>query len=181
MKRLSQHPLIFFWKKPEMKRHEQKNAPEPHIPGFELNALCTHTHISHIFSTHRGARGVPRKRSLWSATAVAAAVVRGWFWRWQRGNRGDEAAGENGRYTHRSLPPPGYRRHDSPSLPHAKSPFVALDGKLLFVRRLRGEFSDDETRSFRTRYDSDSRHLWERVSYENTRGEPGSIICYKPV
>lgn len=33
----------------------------------------------------------------------------------------------------------------TPPLPHAKSPFVALDGKLLFVRRLRGEFSDDET------------------------------------
>lgn len=74
--------------------------------------------------------------------------------------------------------PPGYRRHDPP-LPHAKSPFVAHDGKLLFVRRLRGEFSDDETRSFRTRYDSDSRRLRERVLYEH-RGEPRSLICYKP-
>lgn len=159
-----------------MKRHEQKMPQNPTYRVRTKRVVHTYAYLPHLFY----ARGVPRKRSLWSATAVAAAVVRGWFWRWQRGSRGDEAAGENGRYTHRSLPPPGYRRHDSPSLPHAKSPFVALDGKLLFVRRLRGEFSDNETRSFRTRYDSDSRHLRERVSYEY-RGELGSIICYKSV
>lgn len=44
--------------------------------------------------------------------------------------------------------PPWLSSTRLPLLPHAKSPFVALDGKLLFVRRLRGEFSDDETDHF---------------------------------
>lgn len=51
--------------------------------------------------------------------------------------------------------------------PHAKSPFVALDRKLLFVRRLRGEFSDDETRSFWTRYSSGLRYRREREPRTN--------------
>lgn len=45
--------------------------------------------------------------------------------------------------------PSGYWAPDS--RPPAKSPFVPLDGKLLFVRRLRGEFSSDRTRSFQTK------------------------------
>lgn len=64
--------------------------------------------------------------------------------------------------------PRGYRRSkSSPPLPPLPAPCKitlcpGLDGKLLFVRRLRGEFSDNETRSFRTRYGFGPRYSRER-------------------
>lgn len=164
----------FLLKETGDEKARTKNAPEPHIP-VELNALYTHTHTSHIFSTHR------------AHVAFPVNVLSGRQRRWPRRYGGGFGGGSEGiAVTRRQgrmvvtrtghCHPPGYRRHNP--LLHAKSPFVALDGKLLFVRRLRGEFSDDETRSFRTRYDSDSRRLRERMSYEY-RGEPRSIICYE--
>lgn len=121
-----------------------KSAPEPHIPA-EPNAWYTHTHASHIFSTHR------------AHVAFPVNVLSGRQRQRQRPPRyggGFGGGSEEIAVTRRQgrmvvtrtghCHPPGYRRHDSPH-PHAKSPFVALDGKLLFVRRLRGEFSDDET------------------------------------
>lgn len=121
-----------------------KSAPEPHIP-VEPNALYTHTHTFHIFSTHR------------AHVAFPVNVLSGrqqWRPRWYGGGFGGGSEGiavtrrQRGMVVTRTghCHPPGYRRHDP--LPHAKSPFVAHDGKLLFVRRLRGEFSDNETRSF---------------------------------
>lgn len=77
MRQLSLYPLIFFSKKLEMKRHEQKTpAPEPHIP-VELNVLYTHTHISHIFSTHRTHVAFP--------VNVLSGRQRRWSWRYGGG------------------------------------------------------------------------------------------------
>lgn len=150
--------IDFLFKETGDEKARTKSAPEPHIPPVELNASYTHTHASHIFSTHR------------AHVAFPVNVLSGRQRRWPRRYGGGFGGGSEGiAVTRRQgrmvvtrtghCHPPGYRRHDSPLLPHAKSPFVALDGKLLFVRRLRGEFSDDETRSFRTRYGSDSRRL----------------------
>ena len=65
--------------------------------------------------------------------------------------------------------PRGYRRSKSSPSPRLLLPAPCkitlcpgLDGKLLFVRRLRGEFSDNETRSFRTRYGFGPRYSRER-------------------
>lgn len=99
--------------------------------------------------------------------------MRGWFRRWQRGNRGDRAAGEEWSL---HAPVTATPVAIADTTPHAKSPFVALDRKLLFVRRLRGEFSDDETRSFRTRYSSGlRRYRWERESRTNV---VTSRVCF---
>lgn len=134
----------FLSKEIEDEKARTKSAPEPHIPA-EPNAWYTHTHASHIFSTHR------------AHVAFPVNVLSGRQRQRQRPPRyggGFGGGSEEIAVTRRQgrmvvtrtghCHPPGYRRHDSP-LPHAKSPFVALDGKLLFVRRLRGEFSDDET------------------------------------
>lgn len=146
----------------------------PQNPTYqvELNALYTHTHTSHIFSTHR------------AHVAFPVNVLSGRQWRYGGGfGGGSEGIAVTRRQGRMVVTRTGHCHPlaiaDMTPLLHAKSPFVALDGKLLFVRRLRGEFSNDETRSFRTRYDSDLRRLRERVSYEYC-GELRFIICYEP-
>lgn len=69
-----------------------KSAPEPHIPA-EPNALYTHTHASHIFSTHRAHVAFPvnvlsgrqRQRPRRSGVALEVAARKS---RW-RGGRGE--------------------------------------------------------------------------------------------
>lgn len=119
---------------------QTKNAPEPHIPDRIERVL----HTVRTFPT-----SFLRIERTWRSLRSAAAAAAGCGDDFVGGREGLAVigtAGGNGRYTHRSLPSPWLSPTRPP--PHAKSPFVALDGKLLFVRRLRGEFSDDETRSF---------------------------------
>lgn len=94
-----------------------KSAPEPHIPA-EPNAWYTHTHASHIFSTHR------------AHVAFPVNVLSGRQRQRQRPPRyggGFGGGSEEIAVTRRQgrmvvtrtghCHPPGYRRHDSPPPP----------------------------------------------------------------
>lgn len=145
----------------------------PQSPTYWSDRMCVvHTYAHpHIFSTHRAHVAFPVNVRFSRRRGRCGGKGGGVSW-WQRGGRGETK--RRGRYTHRSLPPPWL----SPTRPpHAKSPFVAHDGKLLFVRRLRGEFSDDETRSFRTRYGSGSRY--RRKSQSRSRPSLSTAIFAK--
>lgn len=124
-----------------------KNAPEPHIPvGYRTRSRGARWRASWCSSTHR-------------AHVAFTVNVRS---AWQAGNErvGGRGRAGGGRYTHRSLPPPWLSPADPPPCKITLCP--GLDRKLLFVRRLRGEFSDNETRSFRTRYGFGPRYSRER-------------------
>lgn len=147
-----------------------KSAPEPHIPAGP-NALYTHTHASHIFSTHRAHVAFPvnvlsgrqrqRQRPRRSGVALEVAARKS---RW-RGGRGEWSL-------HAPVTATPWLSPTRLPLPHAKSPFVALDGKLLFVRRLRGEFSDDETpiisNEIRLRFETSPGKAVVRTSWRTT-------------
>lgn len=133
----------FLLKETGDEKARTKSAPEPHIP-VEPNALYTHTHISHIFSTHRAHVAFP-VNVLSGRQRRRPRLYGGGF---GGGSEGIAVTRRQGRMvvtrTGHCHPPWLSSTRPLP-LSHAKSPFVALDGKLLFVRRLRGEFSDDET------------------------------------
>lgn len=87
-------------------------------PTYWSDRIARRTHLPHLFCAY-GARGVPRKRS--SRSTVAAVAVRGWFWKWQRENRGDGTAG--GMVVTRTghCHPRGYRRYSPPMQNHPLS------------------------------------------------------------
>lgn len=124
------------------------------IPCRSSLTLCTHrAHVAFTVNV----------RSAWQA-------------RNERGYEGSEGRVEQGEPWSLHAPvtatPVGYRRHKPPC---KITLCPGLDRKLLFVRRLRGEFSDNETRSFRTRYGFGSRYQREGVATRPSLPRPSSF------
>lgn len=156
-----------------------KSAPEPHIPAGP-NALYTHTHASHIFSTHRAHVAFPvnvlsgrqrqRQRPRRSGVALEVAARKS---RW-RGGRGEWSLHAPVTAT------PWLSPTRLPPSPMQNHPLSRSMGNYFLSVDYGVNFRTTRPRSFRTRYDSDLRRLRERVSYGH-RGELQSRICYEPL
>lgn len=154
-----------------------KSAPEPHIPA-EPNALYTHTHASHIFSTHRAhvafpvnvlsgrqRQRPPRYGGGFGGGSEEIAVTR---------RQGRMVVTRTG-HCH-----PLAIADTTPPSPMQNHPLSRSMGNYFLSVDYGVNFRTTRPRSFRTRYDSDLRRLRERLSYEH-RSELRSHICYEPL
>jgi len=153
----------FLLKETGDEKARAKSAPEPHIP-VKPNALYTHTHASHIFSTHRAHVAFP--------VNVLSGRQRQWPRRYGGGfGGGSEGIAVTRRQGRMVVTRTGHCHplaiaDTTPPSPMQNHPLSRSMGNYFLSVDYGVNFRTTRPRSFRTRY-SDSRRLRKRVSYEH--------------